>query len=306
MEDVWEVGVWDPTPLSLSLISYLSPVHVAVYFLSFPTVTAHGYAASASTSSASTIFTVLATQISLSIMLRWLQAAFIQQAKDMRIINKEVLHEYDTKFVQPRLNVRKRDAAVQCSRADPANSDSVEFYTPAFDRQAFHTAPNPNYAPLTWQSGAGLGDRSDRSIPPDSIRRSSTALFSNGLSTSRRSTMAPEDAETPLMARTKMRQPQFERLTANAGTTPGRRTTSMSTGPDDYTDDRARSTMRNTSANVGVTGLVNWNREQNRGLSPSKASTPLKGGRSIRASSYADSLGTPLGTPRHRRDRERY
>lgn len=224
----------------------------------------------------------------------------------MRIINKEVLHEYDTKFVQPRLNVRKRDAAVQCSRFETGNPDSVDFYTPAFDRQAFHTAPNPNYARLTWQSGTGLGDRSDRSIPPDSIRRPSTNVFSNGLSTTRRTTLGPNGAETPLIARTKMRQPQFERSTTNAGAALGRGTTSTATGPDDYTDDRGRNTMRMSTPNVGTTGLVNWNREQNRGLSPSKASTPLKGGRLIRASSYAESLGTPLGTPRHRRDRERY
>ncbi|TGZ84432.1 hypothetical protein EX30DRAFT_338956 [Ascodesmis nigricans] len=361
--DVWEVSVWDPTPLSLALLAYLSPVHIAVYFLSFPITPTYTYTASG-VSSSSTILTVLATQILLTIMLRWLQTAFTQQAKDLRIIHREVLHEYDTKFVQPRVNIRKRDVAIQCTESSDFRGPGVEAFTPALDRQGFRIAPNPNYAPLTWESGSmGPSDR----IPPDSVRRSSDYGFGawgtgGGRSSTARSSIADEK---PLMKR--MRQPQFKpapTTTASSDTdryfstpavstplpeNPGNRrmtssftsTTSTATGTGDEGDDndfssttphllsrrkstasssrdenrkpsssstsvsttrgRPSTTTTKNPATVGINGMVNWSREQSRGLSPSKAQSPLKGARGVRASTYGESLGTPLGTPVRRR-----
>ena len=39
-KDVWELAVWDPTPLSLRMFCMFSPGHVLVYWLFLPTAVA--------------------------------------------------------------------------------------------------------------------------------------------------------------------------------------------------------------------------------------------------------------------------
>ena len=140
--DVWEISLWDPTPLALHLFAMFSPVHVAIYWLSLPILASPD----THTSPAAVYFTVILTQALLTAQLLWVKVAFVQQAKDQRYVNKEVMHEYDTKYVQPRLNTRRRDVGVQ---VDAAAGSAVQIFTPHMSREGWRTNPNPNYADLT-------------------------------------------------------------------------------------------------------------------------------------------------------------
>ncbi|KAI5854293.1 hypothetical protein BZA05DRAFT_393769 [Tricharina praecox] len=285
--DVWEVGVWDPSPLSLHILAFLSPVHVAIYFLALP-ITSHPTGGlGGSTSSAAVYFTVLLTQILLSLQIIFLKSWFVQQAWDQKVISKEVMHEYDAKYVHPRLNVIKRDVAVQCTlstQTDSGNEPEVSVYTPQFNRSGFKIYANPNYSDLTVQTPA----------PPPFARSSQNAGNTPGIFSRGATPMQPMAG--------RIRQPQFDRALANTS----RRTAAA----DEDRERENRSRRRETTAHagydqparrMGTEGMVDWSRQNSRGLSPSKMSTPLKKGSSIRGSTYAESLGTPLGTPVRRR-----
>ena len=235
-----------------------------------------------------TIFMMLATQFILSVQLIYTQMSFTQQAKDTTLIHKEVLHEYDQKFVHPRLNILKRDVAVQTANRESGEPASVNFFTPNPHGQGFRTAPNPNYADLTMRDKMS----SMRHTPPISAR----SPFS------------------PVPLRGSMRQPQFGPMRKSVSAS-----TSMTEGgsfgtdiDDDYNnggDDVASTTTgraegrfglgtprMSRSSNVGMHGLVNMSVENSRSISPSKMNSPLRKGYAARGSSYAGSLGTPLGS----------
>ncbi len=101
--DVWELGVWDPLPICLRLFCLFSPGHVLVYWLFLPTT-------SLDPRPSTTVLTTIFLGILLSVQLHMLQSSFSQQGKDTAVIHKEVLNEYDTKFVHPRTNAPVRDA----------------------------------------------------------------------------------------------------------------------------------------------------------------------------------------------------
>jgi len=67
--------------------------------------------------------------------------------KDRAVVQREVLREYDSKYVHPRLSTLKRDVATQTM--DDHFEASVEVYTPQFNRQGFTTHANPNYSEYT-------------------------------------------------------------------------------------------------------------------------------------------------------------
>lgn len=80
-----------------------------------------------------------------------LQSAFSQQEKDSAIISKEVMGEYDKKFVHPRLNPLMRDVATQYTSSTtetPTEEDGdVTTYTPTVIlKRGFQTHPNQRYA----------------------------------------------------------------------------------------------------------------------------------------------------------------
>lgn len=296
--DVWEVSVWDPTPLSLRIFGLFSPAHVLVYFLSLPIASnpplpssvLANFPTTPATNPVRTIFTVLATQFILSAQSIYFQGRFVQQAKDTTLIHREVLHEYDQKYVHPRLNVLKRDVAVQTADYRLGETASVDTYTPTFNRQGFRTAPNPNYAGLTMQNQLGL------------VRHTPS--------------MTTRATATPFPMKGSMRQPKFSST---------RRSTSTSTlsfdgsslrssfdddgdgdGDDGSVDTMAvgrgegsyeRRARRSGSSNLGMHALVSMSTENSKRLSPSKSDTPLKKGSSARGSSYAASLGGSFGTP---------
>jgi hypothetical protein len=124
--DVWELAVWDPLPICLRLFCFFSPGHVLVYWLFLPTLTSDPRPSV-------TVFTTIILEILLSSQLFLLQSAFSQQEKDSAIIHKEVMNEYDIKYVHPRLNPLVRDVSTQFAGPDcEGRSDEcdVETYTP--------------------------------------------------------------------------------------------------------------------------------------------------------------------------------
>lgn len=139
--DVWEISVWDPLPVSLHFLIFFSPVHVVVYMIFLPLVPLDPRPSV-------TVFNCLLLQVLLSAQLYLLQSRFSQQAKDTSIIQREVLHEYDTKFVHPMLHPVVREVATQVSMGDKGlEQEDVDVGTPTtIIRRRFQTHPNQNYA----------------------------------------------------------------------------------------------------------------------------------------------------------------
>ncbi|KFY60753.1 hypothetical protein V497_03400 [Pseudogymnoascus sp. VKM F-4516 (FW-969)] len=161
--DVWELAVWDPLPLALEVYTLFSPGHAVVYWLLLPV----GGDARPSL----TVVTALVLQALLSVQMGMLVQNFTQKEKDGRVIQKEVLNEYDTKFVHPTMHPIVRDVGTQISTSlSPPTSTSTSSGTdaPDFDpdastisitsesittappttllRRGFKINPNPNYA----------------------------------------------------------------------------------------------------------------------------------------------------------------
>ncbi|KAI1740729.1 hypothetical protein F4680DRAFT_447586 [Xylaria scruposa] len=139
--DVWEIAMWDPLPVSLRLFCLFSPGHIFVYMMFLPL-------APLDERPSVTVFKCLVLQALMSVQLMQFQSRFSQQNKDSSVIQKEVMHEYDTKFVHPLMYPTVRDAGTQFSRDDFGNDiDFVEVGTPSVQlRRGFKTRPNPNYA----------------------------------------------------------------------------------------------------------------------------------------------------------------
>lgn len=90
-----------------------------------------------------TVFKCIVEQVALSTLLLALESAFAQQSKDSTRVQKEVMREYDVKYVHPRLHPVVRDVGVQCEGEE---LDFVEPGTPnTLIRRSFKTNPNPNY-----------------------------------------------------------------------------------------------------------------------------------------------------------------
>lgn len=161
--DVWELAVWDPLPICLQLFCHFSPGHVLVYLLFLPILPSDPRP---SVTVATTIF----LEMLLSSQLYILQSNFSQQEKDTSIIHKEVMGEYDKKFVHPRLNPLMRDVATQytSSSTEPGTEGegSVVTYIPTVIlKREFHTHPNPNYAKHIDLDNAGSNNPRRTSSP---------------------------------------------------------------------------------------------------------------------------------------------
>lgn len=151
--DVWEVAIWDPLPVSLKLFCYFSPGHVLVYWIFLPTI-------SADPRPSTTVATAILVSILLSIQLSILQSFYSQQSKDSTFISKEVLHEYDTKYVRPRTQNLYRDVSTQFSEQASYSThrdshyNTVRTFTPmVVINRGFQTNPNPNYSKHTVTDG---------------------------------------------------------------------------------------------------------------------------------------------------------
>ena len=176
-----------------------SPGHVLVYWLFLPT-------SLSDPRPSTTVVTTIILAILLSAQLLALQSSFSQQSKDTSVIQKEVLNEYDTKFVHPRTQPLMRDVGVQHSSitADEGGlpscedgSDIVEICEPRIIvNRGFHTRPNPNY--VRYVDPEGYNER------PSALRNKST-----GVDTSLQTPAHLRDASSPIRPRTAIRQPQF-------------------------------------------------------------------------------------------------
>ena len=197
--DVWEIGVWDPTPILLRLSCYLSPGHVIVYWLNLPTSAVDPYP---STTVAKTIFLGVLISAQLSVLCK----NFSQQSKDSTLIHKEVMNEYDTKFVHPRTQHQMRDVGTQISTSRRRRSGSpdlqvddedVDVYAPTFViNKGFHTRPNPSYAHHTNSEPSNTSTRTSRGA-------------SAYTSTPFQTPAHLRDMSSPIQPQTAIRQPQF-------------------------------------------------------------------------------------------------
>ncbi|KAF7846471.1 hypothetical protein BT93_L4294 [Corymbia citriodora subsp. variegata] len=202
--DVWEVSVWDPLPLSLRLFCYFSPGHIILYWLFLPT---HASDPRPSTTVATVIFVALL----ISTQLSFLSSNFSQQNKDTSYISKEVLHEYDTKYVKPRTQPLYRDVTTQFSEQASYSDikdgqyNKVVVFTPThIINRGFKTNPNPDYTPQR---------NMDNNIDSDVSRyRTSTPSVRPNHIPSR-----PSDFSSPLKPSTALRQPTFRPPTSAGG-----------------------------------------------------------------------------------------
>ena len=197
--DVWELAVWDPTPLSLKLFCYLSPGHVLVYWLFLPTT-------SRDPRPSVTIFTTLVLTTLLSVQLIVLHIFFLQQSKDNSVIHKEMLNEYDAKFVHPRTRPAVRDVGTQFSSSDAStdvsaylddNNETVDIYKPTvIVNRGFHTRPNPNYI---------------KHLNPDSLILRATPLkgIATGTAPPHHTPTLQRDPSSPLRPNTAIRKPHL-------------------------------------------------------------------------------------------------
>ncbi|KAL4875316.1 hypothetical protein BJY04DRAFT_232769 [Aspergillus karnatakaensis] len=140
--DVWELALWDPLPICLRLFCLFSPGHVLIYWIFLPTQLSDPRPSV-------TIVTTLVVTALLSVQMSFLSTFFKQQAKDSMVVHKEVLKEYDTKFVHPRTQPLMREVGTQFSGPTTAFEEKynkVDTYTPAVViNRDFKTSPNPNY-----------------------------------------------------------------------------------------------------------------------------------------------------------------
>ena len=194
--DVWELSVWDPTPLCLRVSCLFGPGHVIIYWLFLPT-------ALQDPRPSTTIITTMALAAVLSFQLLALQYNFSQQSKDNSVIHKEVLNEYDIKFVHPRTQPQMRDVGTQVSA--PMNTstqwndefNAVDTYTPTVViNRGYHTRPNPNYV-----KHVDPEYKTPRSTPSLKVSQDNMSVYAGPA--------YPSDVSTPTQSRTVVRQPHF-------------------------------------------------------------------------------------------------
>lgn len=250
--DVWEIAVWDPTPISLRMFCLFSPGHILVYWLFLPT-------ANSDPRPSMTVMTTMVLAGLLSAQMLLLQSSFSQQSKDASVIHKEVMNEYDTKYVHPRTQPQMRNVGTQyCSSTTSTESipqyedesDSVDIYPPTFIiNRGFHTRPNPNYTRQVDPDGSAW-----RAMPAGSI--------STPVAPSVQTPTHLGDASSPIRPQTAIRQPQF-------------RATGTGDGGSLGVLSHANSPLRNSAS----TNFLGPQGQRERSMSPAKREgSPLKRG----------------------------
>ena len=243
--DVWELAVWDPTTLSLRMFCLFSPGHILVYRLFLPT-------AISDSRPSTTVVTTLFLAGLLSAQLMMLQKSFSQQSKDTSVIHKEVLNEYDTKFVHPRTQPHMRDVGTQHRSTGTstweADGNSVDTYRPTIIlKKSFQTHPNPNYVKHLDPRGYF-----QHGTPP-------SPATSTSMAPPLRTPAHLRDVSSPIRPRTALRQPQFKPPSGDGG----------SLGVYSH----ANSPLRQSAS----TNFSDTHRQQERSVSPIKREgSPLK------------------------------
>ena len=218
--DVWEIAVWDPNPLCLELFCLFSPLHVALYYLNLPVAPLDPRP---SVRVVATVFIGLA----LSIHLWLLRSSFTQQIKDNNIISRQVLHEYDSKYVHPSMQRPSRDVAIQTISKNRTRDSSVGVkgshhdlasevttYTPRtiLNKKVFITNPNPNYKSQYDPDNLSFGQTPSRSAK----RPAFTSAHSSYTSTA--SDARDDDAELSSPIRPSLTPNPFRRAPSIART----------------------------------------------------------------------------------------
>lgn len=200
-KDVWEIAVWDPLPMSMRLLCFFSPGHVLVYLLFFPL-------APLDPRPSMTVFNSLVMQLLLTVQMLLICQRFGQQGKDNTIIQKEVMREYDAKFVHPRLYPVVRDVGTQMSEDE--TTEFVHIGSPTtLLRRGFKTHGNPHIdmPEPTTTSGymkprmftSPAASRRVETLAPSGLRGTGlrgTGLRNNSLPAASSSVVAAESVQT--------------------------------------------------------------------------------------------------------------
>lgn len=156
-----------------------------------------------------TIMTAFVLALLLSLQLSLLQTHFSQQSKDAALISKEVLHEYDTKYVRPRTQPLYRDVGTQFSERASYGSgrdeqyNTVETHTPmVVINRGFQTNPNPNYTKYT---------------DPDGVTTKTSGLRHRTSTPNFKTPAQIFEPSSPARALTAIRQPTFRPTSGDGG-----------------------------------------------------------------------------------------
>lgn len=174
--DVWEIAVWNPNPLCLDIFCLFNPLHVVLYYLTLPV-------APLDPQPSVKVFTTVIVGSMLSFQLWFFRSAFAQQVKDNDIIRREVLHEYDSKFVHPNTQKVCRDVGIQTiskkknrdssvgvrGSSDDLASEVVTYTPTTILNRTFKTNPNASYASQYDPDNVGLARTPSR--PPSRHHR---------------------------------------------------------------------------------------------------------------------------------------
>lgn len=191
--------MWDPASLSLRLFCLFSPGHVLVYWILLPAAL-EGSRPSVAISTIIVLIGLLSTQLYM------LQTYFVQQSKDSSVLHKEVLNEYDIKFVHPRTQKHVRDVGTQFTSSREAteglsqckgDDNYVDLYTPIIAvNRGFHTQPNPHYV-----------SHLDPGAPK--LHTSASVRASSGVEPGFQTPDHPHDESSPLRSSAATRQPNL-------------------------------------------------------------------------------------------------
>ncbi|KAF2188658.1 hypothetical protein K469DRAFT_748399 [Zopfia rhizophila CBS 207.26] len=229
IRDVWQIAVWDPNPLCLQLFCLFSPLHIIIYHLNLPVASLDPQP------SVKVVSTVFITTI-LSAQLLWLRTSFSQQAKDSTVLHREVLHEYNTKFVHPNLQRPVRDVMIQTittsssSRRRSGCRDSgvgtstdlaseIQTFTPTtIINRGFRTHPNQAYA--SQYDPENLSSQPNPRPLRHSNQTPSLRPMVNGIYTQPSTTTTTTDFSSPIRPSNTpgpFRQPQFRPSQVGSG-----------------------------------------------------------------------------------------
>ncbi|KZV69514.1 hypothetical protein PENSPDRAFT_580821 [Peniophora sp. CONT] len=99
---VQELEVWDPSELELALFCVYSPMHALLWMLWNPV----------------NWIMIMFVMGCTAVQLRALVTTYEAKLKDRAIISAEVMHEYEERFVNPRVNPIRKDASVMTHESE--------------------------------------------------------------------------------------------------------------------------------------------------------------------------------------------
>ncbi|KAF2111088.1 hypothetical protein BDV96DRAFT_582502 [Lophiotrema nucula] len=154
--DVWEIALWDPNPLCVQICCLFSPVHVFLYYANLPVAPLDPQP------SVKVVMTII-TAFLFSLFMVGFKNSYDRYIKDDAIIKRQVMSEYDTKFVHPLVQRPSRDVGVQVIStskkgrtrdsavgvggvSDDLASEVVTYTPTTVINRGFQTNPNVAYA----------------------------------------------------------------------------------------------------------------------------------------------------------------